>query len=217
MTTLHQNCINYIRTIVAGLLSVVLLASCKNMSRSLAEEEGFPTSHSQPDFDNRIVTAPSIYSNGCSPGTFTVNPGRVDYSSKRSRIGYLEYMKYTNPDKREKYVQLIQEEYSKIADRKDEILNGKHAFLKQFYTDLYQINSTAFTLRYEDNCSKYIRAELKAVYKLNHGKKGYSWAIFGDNEIHQAQEITITYVDWKELKDESDKMFGKRNIYMWNW
>lgn len=199
------------------LSSVVLLMSCNVLSRSLAEEEGFPTSHSQPDMDRRTVSAPSIYSNGCPPGAFTVNPGMIDYTSKRSRIGYLEYMKYTNPDKSEKYNQLIQEEYAKTADKKDEILNGKHSFLKQFYTDLYNINSTAFTLRYEDNCNKYIRAELKAVYKLNHGKEGYSWAIFGDNEMHIQQDITITNVDWKELKDESDKLFGKRNKYIWNW
>ena len=130
--------------------------------------------------------------------------GQVERYNEQLRIKQLEYKKLSTPSKSEKYEKLIQEEVSKMQLARDERIQQRMTFLKGFYEDLYSMPHTEFTKKYKKHCSTAIKDAMQSIYEQNHGAKGYTWAIFGDNAIHTGKDISCSQPEGKSV-DQNEK------------
>ena len=89
---------------------------------------------------------------------------------------------------------------NRLKSQFDQRIAERTQFLQNFYADLFRLSNKEFTSQYKKHCSKDLLSELKTVYKLRHGKNGYAWSVFTDNNRHRPEECNITYLDGNAVK-----------------
>ena len=132
-----------------------------------------------------------------------------DEMEERTYIGQLNDKKSSSPSSRAKYEQQLKEFKTQLQTKYKDRTHARLLFLQKFYSDLYQLTNKEFTKKYKKNCSRDILDELKYKYRLHHGRKGYAWNVFTDNEKHAASEFRFAYLNGnpENVADKQEALF----------
>jgi hypothetical protein len=130
----------------------------------------------------------------------------------REEEGYIKMLNEkmnSSPSSMAKYKQKLNEFKNQLQTKYKNRTHARLLFLQKFYSDLYQLTNQDFTKKYKKHCSRDILDELKYKYRLHHGKKGYAWTVFTDNEKHAPSEFRFTYLDGnpEQVADKYEALF----------
>ena len=187
-------------------LLIFMLYSCKSADSSLGYKDVpwmimSPSAAGADAHENFELM--HVYSNGISRF--------ADIESyEKSRIDeYKRKITYASEPKKEKYKQQLKQYIASLQNQFKKNTNGRMLFLQKFYSDLYQLTNKEFTKKYKRHCSRDILDELKYKYRLYHGRKGYAWNIFTDNEKHAASEFRFAYLNGNpdNVTDKQEALF----------
>lgn len=113
--------------------------------------------------------------------------------------------------------QLIVEIDKELLLRRNERIEQRLEFLRSFYADMVNMNSTDFTLKYKKHCSRGILKCLRASYLKEKNEKGYDWKLFTNADASQMNHLTVSFMDdeWGGLDRNSvDFMYGSDTIWV---